>query len=249
MHNPGSSIVLVTPVWNDSVRLSHFGPELARALKESGLPVRWVVADDGSGPEEQELLRELVELFKISYSQVELMRFDKRSCKGGAIYSAWDACSDADWLAFVDADGAIDAASTVRLIERALELGKDTACVGVRQHAAATPVKRRAGRALSFRIFSFLVRRITGIHFQDTQCGAKVVPGHAYRSIAGKLEERGFIFDLELLLLLQRRGICIEELAIPWSEVAGGKVHPLRDAWPMIGGLLRIRKRLHSGEY
>jgi len=41
-------IVLVTPVWNDSKRLSEFGPSLAQALAASELPVRWVVADDGS---------------------------------------------------------------------------------------------------------------------------------------------------------------------------------------------------------
>lgn len=246
---PPTQIVLVTPVWNDSARLANFGPQLAAALVAAGLPVRWVVADDGSCAEEQELVLELVQSFQGVYPNVEAMLFEERSHKGGAIYSAWDACPEADWLGFVDADGAIDADSTVCLIEHAIEQGKDGGCVGVRHDAEATPVKRPLGRALSFRLFSFLVHRLIGSRFEDTQCGAKIVPGRGYRQVASTLEERGYIFDVELLLALDRLGCRIEELRIPWREMAGGKVHPLRDAWPMLAGLWRIRKRLKAGIY
>ncbi|MGB0258606.1 MAG: hypothetical protein ACPGES_08145, partial [Coraliomargarita sp.] len=147
------------------------------------------------------------------------------------------------------ADGAIDAESTVRLIEHAIAQGKDGGCVGVRHDAEDTPVYRPMGRSLSFRIFSFIVHRMVGIRFEDTQCGAKVVPGRGYHAIASKLKERGYIFDVELLLALDRLDCRIEELRIPWCEMAGGKVHPLCDAWPMLAGLWRIRKRLKAGLY
>ncbi len=243
------SLVLVTPVWNDSLRLGRFGPSLARALTESGLPVRWIVADDGSPVEEQVRVQDLVGSFRELYPHVESMLFTERSHKGGAIYSAWDACPDADWVGFVDADGAIDADSTVRLLKHALAQGKAGGCVGVRHDAKETPVKRPFYRALSFRLFSFVMHRLIGIRFEDTQCGAKVVPGSAYHHVAPSLKERGYIFDVELLLALDLHGCRIEELRIPWSEMDGGKVHPFRDAWPMLAGLLRIRKRLQRGEY
>ena len=44
--------LLVTPVWNDSVRLEHFGVKLAKELALSGLNITWVIADDGSDTEE-----------------------------------------------------------------------------------------------------------------------------------------------------------------------------------------------------
>ena len=89
---PDQFIVLVMPVWNDSARLAKFGPKLAAVLQASNLPVRWIVADDGSSDVEKARVKALVESFKQSYPSVEAMFFDQRSCKGGAVYSAWDAC-------------------------------------------------------------------------------------------------------------------------------------------------------------
>lgn len=242
-------IALVMPVWNDSARLAKFGPKLAAALQESTRPVRWIVADDGSTDIEKAKVKALVESFRVSYPSVEAMFFDQRSCKGGAVYSAWDACPEATWLAFVDCDGAVSAHSMVCLMEKAASLGAESGCIGVRHDSEETPLQRPLGRLISFYIFSTLVHVLTGVRFEDTQCGAKVIPAKGYRHIAGRLKERGFIFDVELLLALGKAGYQIKEQRIPWSEVPGGKVNPLRDAWTMIGGLLRIRKRSRAGLY
>jgi dolichyl-phosphate beta-glucosyltransferase len=241
--------VLVTPVWNDSRRLELFGPKLAQALATSGLSVRWIVADDGSTPLEQGKITALVECMRAVYTDVEVMLFAERSRKGGAIYQAWDACPEADLLAFVDADGAIDAQSVLRLIGHACEGRSAVGVVGIRHDSVESPVQRPWMRALSFRLFTSLVRGLVGIHFEDTQCGAKVIPAAAYRAVSSQLLERGFVFDVELLLALETHGCRIEQMRIPWREMPGGKVHPVRDAWGMVAGLLRIRQRLKAGVY
>ncbi|MGZ0654923.1 glycosyltransferase [Coraliomargarita sp. W4R72] len=242
-------IVLVTPVWNDSSRLELFGPKLAQALSISGLSVRWIVADDGSTPLEQDKISALVECMQVVYPDTEVMLLSERSRKGGAIYQAWDACPDADLLAFVDGDGAITAEAVLRLIRHACELGSDGCTIGIRHDAVDTPVQRPWLRVLSFQLFTTLVHRLLGIHFEDTQCGAKVISAVAYRAVSSQLLERGFVFDVELLLALEKHGSRIEQLRIPWREIPSGKVHPLRDAWGMIAGLLRIRKRAKLGLY
>lgn len=242
-------IVLVTPVWNDSARLEQFGPKLARALAESGLSVRWIIADDGSSALEKGKVGALVECLKVVYPAVEVMLFEERSRKGGAIYRAWDACPEADLLAFVDADGAVDAPSTIRLLQRSCELEAKVGVIGIRHDAMDTPVSRPWLRELSFRVFVALAQSMVGVKCEDTQCGAKVIPAGAYRAVASQLQERGFVFDVELLVLLVRSGVGIEQVRIPWREMPGGKVSPLRDAWGMYGGLRRIRQRLKAGAY
>ncbi|PXA03960.1 hypothetical protein DDZ13_10000 [Coraliomargarita sinensis] len=237
------------PVWNDSARLAKFGPKMAEALSQSELPVRWIVADDGSSEEEKTQVKKLVESFREIYPGVEAMCFRERSHKGGAIYSAWEACPEATWLGFVDCDGAVDAPSTVRLMEAALSSGAESGCVGVRHNSEQTPLQRPLGRLISFYLFSFLVHALIGIRFEDTQCGAKFIPGVGFREVAENLRERGFIFDVELLLALDQAGYTVNEMRIPWREIPGGKVHPLRDAWAMIAGLLRIRRRMRLGAY
>jgi len=237
------------PVWNDSARLAGFGPKLAEAINDSGLPVRWIVADDGSSVEEKEAIQKSVESFRKIYPRVEAMLFDERSHKGGAIYSAWDACPEASWLGFVDCDGAVDAASTIHLMQEAVSSGRQSGCVGVRHNSEETPLQRPIGRLISFYLFSKLAHLLTGIRFEDTQCGAKFIPAEGYRKVSANLREGGFIFDVELLLALDQAGYKVNERRIPWREMPGGKVHPLRDGWAMIAGLLRIRRRLKLGAY
>lgn len=246
---PDERIILVTPVWNDSLRLSRFGPKLANALKTSGLPVKWIISDDGSSLEEQKRLKVRAEALAEIYPDISLRHLARRTCKGGAVYAVWDSFPEADWLCFVDADGAISAGATLDLVHHAVKAQIGGACVGVRQHTKHTPVKRSRLRQLTFRIFNLLTRMLLGFRFRDTQCGLKVVSGPAYRVISGSLLERGLAFDLELLLALSEQGFHIEERPIPWQQVSGGKVHLGRDAWPMLLAVLRMRKRLKSGHY
>jgi len=243
------TLVLVVPVWNDSARLAEFGPKLAEAIRDSGLPVRWIVADDGSSEEEKEQVEKLAEAFSEIYPRVEAMLFDERSHKGGAIYSAWDACPEATWLGFVDCDGAVDAASTVHLMRETIAVGPASGCIGVRHNSEQTPLQRPLGRLISFYLFSFMVHALIGIRFEDTQCGAKFIPAEGYRKVSAHLRERGFIFDVELLLALDQADFTVKEMRIPWREIPGGKVHPFRDAWAMIAGLWRIRRRMRLGAY
>lgn len=240
------TVLLVTPVWNDSRRLGAFGPELARALASSGLPVRWIIADDGSTEAERGRLADQAARFRAIYPEVEVMHCGKRSRKGGAVYDAWDRMPDAETLAFVDADGAVGAQSMIGLLRLARESGNDAAVVGVRHDAPETPVRRPLTRRLSFHLFRMVERVLLGVRYRDTQCGAKVIPGNAYRALAGRLHERGFAFDAELLLCLQAQGCRVIEVPIPWSEQSHGKVKPWRDAWSMLAALWRIRLRRNA---
>ncbi|MEM7792207.1 MAG: glycosyltransferase [Verrucomicrobiota bacterium] len=242
-------IGLVTPVWNDSTRLEVFGFHLAEALKKCGLSIKWLVSDDGSSDKEKVRLKMLVERLSKIYPEIDLVLCNVRSRKGGAVYQGWDTLEDADYLAFVDADGAIDPDSTIDLVERALSLGKEAAVVGIRQGDTNRQVTRSAPRAISFRVFRGAVNSLLGVDFTDSQCGIKIIPGDTYRELRSRLPETGLAFDVELLLALRGYGIQLHEFPIPWKEVSGGKVNPFRDAWLMLAALLRIRRRLRDNYY
>jgi hypothetical protein len=111
--------ILVTPVWNDSRRLAGFGPELAAELARRGRGVRWVIADDGSTMEEVIWLEKLVGAFGVKFPDVGLHHADEHRGKGAVVREAWDRFPEAEWFAFVDADGSVPATEIVRLIELA----------------------------------------------------------------------------------------------------------------------------------
>ena len=241
--------LLVTPVWNDSVRLEHFGVELAKALAVSGLNITWVIADDGSDIEEVQQLERLKEKFSQIYSDVLLHLHPERSFKGGAIYQSWQRFPDADYYAFVDADGAVSADELMRLLNCACSSKNlDMSFVAVRQFSGPLAVDRSLLRKATFHLFRTLVRGIVGLKWMDTQCGAKVISGRSYRAVSERLVEDGFVFDVELLATLQDGAWPITELPIMWQEIPGSKLRLWRDLWFMTGGLMRIRRRLNTSD-
>ena len=64
----------------------------------------------------------------------------------------------------------------------------------------------RAHRKLSGHVFNFLVRRARGRLVADTQCGFKLFRGAVAAELFREIPTDGFGFDVELLLLAQRRG-------------------------------------------
>lgn len=235
-------ICLVTPVWNDASRLEEFGTVLAEALAGAGLPIRWVIADDGSHPEERKHLAELHDSFAEVYPQCEIHLADHHLGKGAVVRDAWAQYPDDEWLAFVDADGSASPVAVFRVIHAAME--NDSTALGVRKRTATTEIVESLWRGLAHRLFLHAVHLILGLKAEDPQCGLKVLKGSDYRAIQGELEEVGLAFDSELLAALHHSGATWIELPISWIEKGDGKVRPARDAWPMLAALLRVRRRM-----
>lgn len=236
-----NEILLVTPVWNDSARLAGFGKTLAASLAASPLPIRWIIADDGSAEGEHARLTDLKNEFCRIFPGVELHLAAAHHGKGSVVREAWALAPDAAWLAFADADGSITAEDMLGLISSAYCSGKSV--LGIRKRTATTRIVETPWRALAHRLFLLAVHLLLGLRCADAQCGAKVLKGGDYRAIASRLVENGLAFDSELLYSLSRNGAAWREVPVTWTEKDGGKVRPLRDGWGMLAALVRIRRR------
>ena len=238
---PGApkQILLVTPVWKDSARLAVFGKDLAEELAATRLPIRWMIADDGSGDQEHERLIELRDGFATVFPCVELHFAERHAGKGSIVREAWALAPEAEWLAFVDADGSVCARDMINLVDRAVTTGNSV--LAIRKRTATTHVEESFLRGLAHRGFLLAARAILGFHCEDPQCGAKVIKGEDYRAIAGQLREEGFAFDSELLAALDHDGRGWTEVPVTWIQKGGAKVRLFRDAWKMFVALLRIR--------
>jgi hypothetical protein len=239
MLDASDEMVLVTPVWNDAARLEAFGPELAAALASAGLPLRWVIADDGSSVDERERLVALLAEFSRVYPNVFLHHADAHRGKGSIVHEAWALVPDAAWYAFVDADGSVSACDMMGLLRAASDAGKSV--LGIRRPTASTPVAMSLCRGIAHRGYRWLVHAWLGLSCEDPQCGAKVILGNDYRCVASKLLENGFAFDSELLVRLAKAGCEWREIPVGWAQKKGGKISPFLDAWSMIAALWRLR--------
>jgi len=165
------SILLVTPVWNDSTRLADFGASLATALAASPLPIRWLIADDGSKPGEHARLTALQAAFARVFPHVAVHFAAAHHGKGSVVREAWTLAPDAEWLAFVDADGSVSAEGILDLITVALAAG--TSVLGIRKRTATTQVVESFWRGLAHRGFLLAVRLLLGLQCADPSAAPK----------------------------------------------------------------------------
>lgn len=232
--------MLVTPVWNDSTRLAKFGEDLAEALAATALPIRWIIADDGSGFEEVGRLEKLAEKWRTTFAAVAVLPAASHLGKGGTVRNAWAAVPDAAWYAFVDADGAVSARDMLHLISMAV--GEEENMIAIRKTTEETEIVESPWRSVTHHGFLWAADFLLGLKSADTQCGAKVLKGGDFRAIHASLREDGYAFDAELLFQLTLRSIKWREIPVSWTEKSGGKIRPIRDGIKMLATLWRIRR-------
>jgi dolichyl-phosphate beta-glucosyltransferase len=242
-------IHLVIPCYRESGRIKVFLEQLCQITL--GQEVSILVVDDGSGAEEQENMRALVDGYSKRHPHLRpAMLLPANIGKGGAVHAGWRAHQGEDWLGFVDADGACSATETMRLIGLARDCGgRERALFASRNHILGHRIERHWYRDVMGRVYSMLVSLVLGIHVHDSQCGLKLVPRLAYDKIAPLLRVNDFGFDIELLAALVDSGFPVEEVPIDWHEVSGGKLRLFRDSWKMLGDILKVNQRRKSASW
>jgi hypothetical protein len=95
-------------------------------------------------------------------------------------------------------------------------------------------------RRFESRAFNLIIRLLFGLHFHDTQCGAKVFRKSAVDSVLPQMVSSGFEFDVELLWRLKQGGYSVREVPIKWQNTGDSRVER-RDMIRMLTGLLRVR--------
>ncbi|WP_370247486.1 glycosyltransferase [Nocardioides sp.] len=144
----------------------------------------------------------------------------------GAAVAAGVAATDAELVAYLDADGATDLQALLAAV-RLHATGADVV-IGSRAVADADCEARHSAlRAAGARCYRGLAGRVVpGV--RDTQCGFKVLRGDLARRTCARLRTHGFSFDVELLARLQREGAVMVEVPVRWTDVPGSTFDPVR---------------------
>jgi dolichyl-phosphate beta-glucosyltransferase len=149
---------------------------------------------------------------------------------------------------FTDAD----LSSPIEEIEKllaALAAGNDIAIGSRALDRSLISIHQARHRELAGIIFNGFVRVITGLPFQDTQCGFKIFRREPARVIFEQQRIERFGFDPEILFLAKRHGLRIAEVPVRWAHDPATKVHVLRDSVMMFYDLLVIRWNWLLGRY
>jgi len=240
---PQPDLSIIIPAYNEEARLTPTLRDYVAYCGASGRAAELIVVDDGS----LDATSVVVETFAAEHPQVRLIRLAENRGKGYAVRSGV-VNARGKLVLFADADGATPLAEIERL-EAALHQGADLAIGSRALHGAGVRVEARFYRRLIGRIFHRLVETLTvrGVH--DTQCGFKLFRGPVAQDLFSRMRMRGFSFDVELLMMAQRRGYRIAEVPVNWTHQPGSKVNLVTDSALMARDLFVIRGRYLSGEY
>jgi len=153
-----------------------------------------------------------------------------------------------EWALFSDAD----LSTPIEEVEKlwtALEAGGAPIAIGSRAiDRSLIGVHQPAYREAMGKVFNLMMRIITGLPFQDTQCGFKLFEAAAGREIFGRQLLNGFGFDVEVLFIARRLGYRALEIPVRWNDVLGTKVSLWRGL-QAFGDLAEVRWNALRGKY
>ena len=234
---------LVFPAYNEEARLEPTLREAIAYVRDKRIPAEIIVVDDGSRDGTSPLVLRL----SAEYEEVRLVRLAQNRGKGHAVRSGV-VNAEGQYVLFADADGSTPIAEVERLF-RAIATGVPIA-IGSREVAGdGVRVRARWYRRLIGRAFHALVTALTVRGIQDTQCGFKLLRADVAHELFSRMLMDGFSFDVELLMMAQRRGHRIAEVPVNWVHRAGSRVSLVADSARMARDLFLIRAHAMRGHY
>ncbi|WP_188939889.1 glycosyltransferase [Nakamurella endophytica] len=237
---PVLSVDVVVPVYNEEVDLAPAVRRLHRYLSGT-LPYsfRITVADnastDGTAAIADQLAGEL--------RQVRALHLTQKG-RGRALKAAWTD-SDAAVLAYMDVDLSTDLAAVLPLIAPLLSGHSDVA-IGSRL-ARGSRVVRGPKREFISRCYNQILRRTLAARFTDAQCGFKAVRSDVARQLLPLVQDDGWFFDTELLVLAERAGLRIAEVPVDWVDDPDSRVDIVATAVADLKGVWRVGRALATG--
>jgi len=230
-----TTIDVVLPVYNEERVLAQSVATLRQFLKENLThPFRIVIADNASTDKTWELAQALSQ----QHSDVICLHLDQKG-RGRALRHAW-LNSSANIVSYMDVDLSTSLEAFPRLIQT-IEAGYDVA-VGSRLLPGSS-VKRCLRRELASRSYNFLIKAMFLAKLSDAQCGFKALKREAAQELVPLIQDQGWFFDTELLILAHKKGYRIKEIPVAWVEGSDSKVSITKTALEELKGLLGMRFR------
>ncbi|KAJ8097426.1 nucleotide-diphospho-sugar transferase [Lipomyces tetrasporus] len=254
------AVSVVVPAYNETERLPGMLNEAVDVLEgwqlASGEKATYeiLVVDDGSRDQTADCALKFSAEKKVPEDHIRVCKLEKNRGKGGAVAHGMQRCRG-DYIIFADADGASQFSDIKTLHASLTSLTDSPASPAIALGSRAHMVKSEAVVKRSF-IRNFLMYSLHTLLYvfgirtiRDTQCGFKMFTRSAVAQIFPFMHNEGWIFDVEVLILAERKGVKVAEVPISWHEVPGSKMELARDSVRMAIDLVVIRCAYMLGVY
>ncbi|UKY51587.1 bifunctional glycosyltransferase family 2/GtrA family protein [Streptomyces inhibens] len=231
---------VVIPVYNEEndlepcVRRLH--DHLARTFPYG---FRITIADNASTDRTPDVAARLDD----AIDEVTAVRLEQKG-RGRALRTVWS-LSEAPVLAYMDVDLSTDLNALLPLVAPLISGHSDLA-IGSRLSRSARVV-RGPKREFISRTYNLILRGSLAARFSDAQCGFKAIRGDVAERLLPMVEDTGWFFDTEMLVLAERAGLRIHEVPVDWVDDPHSTVRIVRTATDDLKGVWRVGRALATG--
>jgi putative flippase GtrA len=231
---------VVIPVYNEEKDLAQCVARLHTYLREA-VPYRYriTIADNASTDSTLAIAEQLAG----EIAEVTVFHLDQKG-RGRALNAVWSA-SDAQVLAYMDVDLSTDLAALLPLVAPLISGHSDLA-IGSRL-ARGARVVRGPKREFISRCYNLILRGTLAAKFSDAQCGFKAIRADVARRLLPLVEDTGWFFDTELLVLAQRAGLRTHEVPVDWVDDPNSSVNIVATAKADLKGVTRMIRAFAKG--
>jgi putative flippase GtrA len=149
-------------------------------------------------------------------------------------------------LVYMDVDLSTDLAALLPLVAPLISGHSDLA-IGTRL-ARNSRVVRGAKREIISRSYNLLLRGALATRLSDAQCGFKAIRADVAAKLLPLVEDTGWFFDTELLVLAERSGLRIAEVPVDWVDDPDSRVDIVKTAKADLAGIWRMLRALTTGK-
>jgi glycosyltransferase involved in cell wall biosynthesis len=224
---------VVIPVYNEESDLGPCVRRLHAHLAQTfPYPFMITIADNASTDRTSDIGAEL----RAELPGVGVVRLPEKG-RGRALRAVWSA-SAAPVLAYMDVDLSTDLAALLPLVAPLISGHSDLA-IGSRL-ARGSRVVRGPKREIISRCYNLLLRGTLRARFTDAQCGFKAIRKDVAARLLPQIQDTGWFFDTELLVLAQRAGLRIHEVPVDWIDDPDSRVEIVATALADLRGVWRL---------
>ncbi len=229
---PATALDVVIPVHNEETDLAGSVTRLHETLTRLPYTFTITIADnastDGTCLVAHRLAHEL--------DEVEVVFLPEKG-RGRALKQVWST-SGSQVLAYMDVDLSTDLNALLPLVAPLLSGHSDLA-IGSRL-TRGSRTTRGPKREVISRGYNLLLRGTLRAQFSDAQCGFKAIRADVAHELLPLVEDTGWFFDTELLVLAERAGLRIHEVPVDWVDDPDSRVDVWRTARDDLRGIARL---------
>ncbi len=236
-----AAVEIVVPVYNEESCLEDSIDRLHAYLTDQ-FPVSWTITivDNASTDRTWAIASDLTRRLE----GVNAMHLDEKG-RGRALRAAWSA-SDSPVVAYMDVDLSTDLAALLPLVAPLIS-GHSDLSIGTRL-APTARIARGAKREAISRSYNLLLRVTLQAGVSDAQCGFKAGRTQVVKRLLPLVEDEGWFFDTEMLVVAERNGLRIHEVPVDWIDDPDSRVHVVSTAKGDLAGVWRMMRRFAAND-